>query len=215
VQVVGVAADVKYEGVREAATEMIYLPSLQGRGPQGVALYTIALRAARDAIETAAAFQRELRRQAPDLLISNLVTLEERRDAMLARERIIATLSIWFAALALLLGCVGLYGTLAYAVARRTSELAVRIALGAGWARLLRLVLSESLRPVTVGVLIGLPLAFVTGRLSERLLFGIRGSDPTSYGLAILVLLCAAGCAAAVPARRATLVDPIAALRSE
>ena len=215
VEVVGVSSDVAYTTLREPPTEMIYLPYRQGRAAQGVGLLTIAIRAAADADETAAALRREVRALAPDLLIANLTTLEEKRDSSLARERVVATISMWFGGLALLLGCVGLYGTLSYAVTRRTSELGVRVALGADATRLVTMVLGESLRPVLIGITIGLPLAFAAGRLSERLLFGVRGTDPLSYAMAILALLLAAAAAALVPARRAARVDPIVSLRAE
>ena len=215
VEIVGVSGDVAYTTLREPPTEMIYLPYRQGRAAQGVGMLTIAIRAAADAAETAAALRREVRSLAPDLLIANLTTLEEKRDSSLARERVVATISMWFGALALLLGCVGLYGTLSYAVTRRTSELGVRVALGADATRLVMMVLGESLRPVLIGIAVGLPLAFAAGRLSERLLFGVRGTDPLSFAMAILTLLLAAAAAALVPARRAARVDPIVSLRAE
>ena len=213
VEVVGVSSDVAYTTVREPPTEMIYLPYRQGRA--GVGALTIVIRAAAGANETAAALRREVRSLAPDLLIANLTSLEEKRDSSLARERVVATISMWFGGLALLLGCVGLYGTMSYAVTRRTSELGVRVALGADPTRLVGMVLGESLRPVLIGIAVGLPLAFAAGRVSERLLFGVRGTDPLSYAMAILALLLAAVAAALLPARRAALVDPIVSLRAE
>ncbi|HET9362477.1 MAG TPA: ABC transporter permease, partial [Vicinamibacterales bacterium] len=159
VEVVGVAPDVPYTSLRAVPTEMIYLPFFQGRVAKNVGIITMAVRAAGRADQTAAALRREVPAVSSDLLISSLVTLDERRDASLARERVVATLSMWFGLLALLLGCVGLYGTLSYAVTRRTSELGVRVALGADRPRLVGMVLAESLRPVLVGITLGLPLA--------------------------------------------------------
>jgi ABC-type antimicrobial peptide transport system permease subunit len=194
---------------------MIYLPFLQGGLASGVGGITIAIRAAARPSETAAALRRELPDISSDLLISSLATLDELRDDTLARERVVATLSTWFGVLALLLGCVGLYGTLSYAVARRTSELGVRMALGAGWSRLVGMVLGESLWPVLVGITLGLPLAFVAARLSESLLFGVTGGDPLTYVVAAATLLTSAVAAALLPATRAASVNPIVALRSE
>lgn len=215
VEVVGISADVKYTGLMNAPTEMIYLPFLQGRAASNVGLITFAVRAERNADETAAALRQEVRRIAPDLLVSNLSTLEERKDALLARERMIASLSLCFGTLALFLGGVGLYGTLSYAVTRRTGELGVRIALGADALRLMRMVVRESLGPVVAGLVVGLPLAFAAGRVSERLLFDVRGSDPATYVMAVAILVLSAAFAAFVPARRAALVDPVVALRAD
>jgi ABC-type antimicrobial peptide transport system permease subunit len=215
VEVVGIAADVKYTGLRSAPTEMIYLPFLQGRAASNVGLITFAWRVERNVDETAAALRREVQAIAPDLLISNVSTLDERKDALLARERMIASLSLCFGTLAIFLGGVGLYGTLSYAVMRRTGELGVRLALGADALRLVRMVVRESLGPAIAGLVLGLPLAFAAGRVSERLLFDVRGSDPVTYVLAVAILVLSAACAAFVPARRAALVDPVVALRTE
>jgi predicted permease len=215
VEVVGVAADVTYTNLRAVPTEMIYLPFLQGGAANGVGGITIAIRAAARPRETAAALRRELPVISRDLLISSLATLDDLRDDTLSRERVVATLSTWFGALALLLGCVGLHGTLSYAVARRRSEMGVRMALGAGRSRLVGMVLGESLRPVLVGIALGLPLAFVAGGLLERLLFGVTSSDPLTYVVAVATLLISAAGAAFLPATRAASVDPVVALRSE
>ena len=152
---------------------------------------------------------------ARDVVIADVRTLEARVDASLVRERVVAILSSVFGGLALLLGCIGLYGTLAYAVVRRTAEFGVRMALGANARTLVRMVIGESLRPVVLGIVVGLPLALAAGRLSESLLFGIRGTDPASYAIATTALVIAAVCAGFVPARRAASVSPIVALRNE
>jgi predicted permease len=215
VEVVGVAADVKYATLRDAPTEMIYLPFVQARGASGVGLITIALRAVAGARETETALKDQMRLIAPDLLVARLSTLDERRDGTLARERIVSVLSICFGTLALLLGSIGLYGTLSYAVARRTGEIGVRMALGAQRPRLMTMVVGESVRPVIVGVVLGLPLAFGAARVSERLLFGVRAGDPITFALTAAVLLCSACCAGILPAQRAASVDPVIALRTE
>jgi ABC-type antimicrobial peptide transport system permease subunit len=175
----------------------------------------IAVRVAGNVNQTAAALRREVRSRAPDLVIARLQTLEERVDAGLVREQVVATISTWFATLALLLGCVGLYGTLAYAVIRRTVEFGIRRALGADATRLIGSVIAESLRPVIVGLFLGVPLAFAAGTWSESQLFGVTGHDPRTYIFAIAALIVAAVCAAWLPARRAAVVDPVVALRSE
>ncbi|HEY7188506.1 MAG TPA: FtsX-like permease family protein, partial [Vicinamibacterales bacterium] len=165
--------------------------------------------------DTRAALREQMHSIAPDLLIARLSTLDERRDGTLARERIVAVLSICFGGLALLLGSIGLYGTLSYSVARRRAEIGVRVALGAERSRLMMMVVGESVRPVLVGVMLGVPLAFAAARVSERLLFGVRTGDPATFMLTVAILLCAACCAAVLPARRAASVDPVVALRTE
>jgi len=214
-EVVGIAADVKYNNLRGRPAEMVYLPYFQGRAASGVAGVFIAVRVAGNVNQTAAALRREVRSRAPDLVIARLQTLEERVDAGLVREQVVATISTWFATLALLLGCVGLYGTLAYAVIRRTVEFGIRMALGADATRLIGSVIAESLRPVIVGLFLGVPLAFAAGTWSESQLFGVTGHDPRTYIFAIAALIVAAVCAAWLPARRAAVVDPVVALRSE
>jgi predicted permease len=215
VEIVGVAADVTYTTLRDVPTEMIYLPYVQSRIAAGVGGITIALRAAVSANDTRAALREQMHSIAPDLLIARLSTLDERRDGTLARERIVAVLSICFGGLALLLGSIGLYGTLSYSVARRRAEIGVRVALGAERSRLMTMVVGESVRPVLVGVVLGLPLAFAAARVSERLLFGVRAGDPATFALTVAILLCAGCCAAILPARRAASVDPVIALRTE
>jgi predicted permease len=214
-EVVGVATDVKYTNLRDRPSEMVYLPYFQGRAASGVAGVFVAVRVASNMDRTVAALRREVQAQSPDLAIARLQTLDQRVDAVLVREQVVATLSTWFAGLALLLGCVGLYGTLSYAVVRRTVEFGIRTALGADATRLIGAVIGESLRPVVVGLVLGVPLAFAAGTLSENQLFGVTGSDPRIYAFAITALILAAVCAASIPARRAAVVDPVVALRSE
>jgi predicted permease len=214
-EVVGVAADVKYNGLRERASETVYLPYLQGRTADGVGAISVVVRTAGDAQRATAGLRREVRAHSRDLVIALVQTLEERMDAALVRERAVATLSMWFATLALLLGCVGLYGTLAYAVVRRIVEFGIRLALGADTRRLTSTVIAESLRPVVIGLLIGVPLALAVCTLSEGLLFGVTGGDVVTYAFAITALIAAAVGAVWFPARRAAVVDPIVALRCE
>jgi predicted permease len=215
VEIVGVAADVKYLGVQAPPTPMVYLPYLQGREASGVGLLTIAVRSAGDMDDTIAAVRRETRAFSPQAAMARLTTLDEVMNETLARERIVAMLSMSFSAIALLLGCIGVYGSMAYAVGMRTRELGVRIALGALGPRLMAMVLRESMQPVTIGMAIGLPIALLAGRLSESLLFGVTGRDPMTYVIATSILVFSAIAAAWLPARRAASVDPILALRSE
>jgi predicted permease len=212
-EIVGVAAEVRSQGMRAAPPPMIYFPYFQHSSAVGGLI--LALRTATDGEGSLAALRRDVRAMARDVVITDLRTLEARVDASLVRERVVAILSSIFGALALLLGCIGLYGTLAYAVVRRTAEFGLRMALGATGATLVRTVIGESLRPVAIGIVAGLPLALAAGRGSEKLLFGIAGTDPATYAMATTTLLASAICAAFLPARRAASTNPIVALRSE
>jgi ABC-type antimicrobial peptide transport system permease subunit len=127
----------------------------------------------------------------------------------------VATLSLFFGLLALLLASIGLYGVMSYDVARRTNEIGIRMALGANASRVVRLVLRETLWWVAVGVALGLGTALALTRWVESLLFGLKAHDPLVMGLAALVLLVVAAIAGYLPARRASRVDPLIALRHE
>ena len=148
-------------------------------------------------------------------MVRKVRTLHAQVDQATARERLLLRLASTFGAIALLLAAVGLYGTLAYAVARRTREIGVRLALGAQRGSVLRLVLGESLVLVAGGMLVGVPLCLAAGYLLRSFLFGVTAYDmPTLIG-AGAVLTAVALLAAFVPARRASRVDPLLALKYE
>jgi len=136
-------------------------------------------------------------------------------DDSLVRDRMLARLSGWFGLLAGVLTLAGLYGVMAYTVARRTNEIGIRIALGAGQRNILRLVLREVGMLVAAGALAGAVLAGAAGRSAASLLFGVEPSDPATLGAAIGVLVTIALAAAYLPARRAIRVQPVIALRAE
>ncbi len=130
-------------------------------------------------------------------------------------DRLIAQLSTFFGLLALLLACIGMYGVMAYAVARRTNEIGIRMALGAEQRDVSWMVLRETLRVVALGLEIGLPVAFAGARLIASQLFGVGPADPAALSLATLLLTAVAALAGYIPARRAARVDPTVALRYE
>ena len=142
-------------------------------------------------------------------------TIEQRAARMLATERMIAMLSAFFGGLALLLASVGLYGLMSYAVARRTSEIGLRMALGAQPATVLRLIFKEVMLLVLAGMAVGIPVALTASRLVSGMLFGVAGNDPWTIGLSSAVLVVVAMLAGYVPARRASRIDPMIALRSD
>ena len=131
------------------------------------------------------------------------------------RERLLATLSGFFGALALILASIGLYGILSYGVASRTKEIGIRMALGAQSREVLKLVLREALVLVLIGVAVGLPVVFALARFASALLFGLAATDPLSLALAVLLMFAVTLIAGYLPARRATRVDPLVALRYE
>jgi predicted permease len=213
IEIIGVAKDVKYESLREANRPMFYLPFAQmntGRGQM-----TLVVRTVDEPATLAAAIQREARALDPVMPMFEVETLAAQLDASLAQERLVATLSSVFGLLALLLACIGLYGVMAYDVARRTREIGVRMALGASARRVVWMTLGETLRLAGIGVVIGLGASLAATRWVKSLLFGLQPHDPLTIGLAVLVLLAVAAVAGYLPARRAARVDPMVALRHD
>ena len=201
----GVVKDARNRNLREVDTRAIYLPVMQARDRLG--RLTLALRTDGRPTELTSVIGNELRAIGPDIMLTNIATLNERIDQSLVQERLVATLSLFFG--------LGLYGVMSYEVARRTNEIGIRMALGANASRVVRLVLLETLGWVALGVTLGLGAALATTRWLESLLFGLKPHDPLTIGLAALVLLAVATVAGYLPARRAARVDPLVALRHE
>jgi ABC-type antimicrobial peptide transport system permease subunit len=150
-----------------------------------------------------------------DVMIRRALTLSAQVDSTLASERLLTTLCAFFGALALLLASVGLYGVLSYAVAQRTQEIGIRMALGATGRNVLWLVLRQSLSVVLTGLTLGLSLAIICTRLLTSFLYGLSPTDTVAIVCSMLLLFVVALLACCVPARRATKVDPLIALRHE
>jgi ABC-type antimicrobial peptide transport system permease subunit len=155
----------------------------------------------------------------PDVPMFRMYSLAEEVDATLVRERLVATLSGAFGIVALVLICVGLYGLMAFSVARRTAEIGVRLALGATPSTIRALVTREALRVLLIGLAVGLPAAWLVGRLASvqlsPLLYGLTPADPASFAAATTLLVLVTLAAALFPALRASRVDPMVALRHE
>jgi macrolide transport system ATP-binding/permease protein len=151
----------------------------------------------------------------PNLTVRRMVTFEDLVDGSLNSPRLIAQLTTVYGFLALILASIGLYGVAAYTVARRTSEIGIRMALGAQRVAVVGMVLKSAMRPVAMGLLAGLPLALVGGHTIASQLYGVREYDPFVLAGAVAVLAAAAVLAAIIPARRAASIDPIRALRIE
>jgi predicted permease len=211
-EIVGVVKDAHYGGVRRADGEgTMYVPSWSN----GAESRWLVMRVAGGAPAPIAAIRRELRAMDPNVPVMRVRTLEEDVDAHLARERLIALLSGFFGILALALASVGLYGVMAYGVTQRTREVGIRMALGARRGDVVGMIVRESLVPVLAGMAIGLGAALGLTHLIAGLLFGVAARDPVSIAAAVAAMLAVALLAAAIPARRASRVEPGMALRHE
>jgi ABC-type antimicrobial peptide transport system permease subunit len=206
-----VLRDAKYNDLRAGVEPMIFLPLMQAPYP----IMSIEVRAAGDPLGLTQAVRQTIREVSPNVVVRDMTTLAKRLDSTLVHERMLAQLSGLFGALALVLACVGLYGTMSYAVARRTNEIGIRMALGAERRQMVWMVLRDVLLLVGVGIAIGLPAALAATRLLEQYLFGLKPGDPITIAAATLLLLAVALLAGYVPARRAAHVDPMSALRYE
>ena len=211
-EIVGVVANAKYLSLREEDHPTIYINALQMTDTGGLSL---AIRAMGRPLALAPAVRRELRTLAPTVPVGTPALLSVQVDRSIVNERLVTNLLGTFAGLALLLAAVGLYGVLGYAVTRRTSEIGVRLALGASRGSILWSVVRESWWLVVAGAVLGVPAALGLTRLLESLLYGITPTDPIVVAGSIACLFIVALTAAAVPAWRASRVDPMVALRQE
>ena len=209
IQIVGVVKDAKYKELREESLPTAYLPLSQDSAQSPYANYVLRTVGAPSSLAPGVkAVVAEVNRS----IALELTPLSDQVDQSLARERLLATLSGFFGALALLLATIGLYGTLSYSVARRRNEIGVRIALGAGQERVMRLVLGEVVRLIVVGVTLGVVAAVFGTRVMTSFLFGLSASDPATVIGATTIMAVVGLAAGALPAWRAARVDPIAAL---
>jgi predicted permease len=213
-EIVGVATDARYGGLKREIPPVVYVPYAQVPAPQ-LAQMTYALRTEDAPLHYAAAVRQVVREADARVPVTNLKTQTEDIDQTINQEIVFARLCSVFAILALTIACVGLYATMAYAVARRTSEIGLRMALGAGRWDVTWAVLREVCVLAAVGLAIAVPTAAASSRLIESFLFGTRPNDPRTLVLAAGILLAAALAAGYGPARRASRVDPMIALRHE
>ena len=210
-EIVGVVGDVRPRELREAPIPMLYFPIRQWPSRPN----NLAVRVSGDASTAVASVRTALQSAEPGLVLDNVGTMALQIDRNILRERLVTYLAAAFGALALLLGCIGLYGVLSYSVARRTQEFGVRLALGARPFDLTRDVLGDASRVVVAGAAIGLLAALWVSGLLDALLFEVSTFDPI-VAIASAALLTAAALAASyVPARRAARVNPIAALKTD
>jgi len=208
--VVGVVADTKYSDVRTENSPLVFLAYSQDPAP-GASLTTLVRMASPDANITREAVA--LAGRVSSNMLVTVAYLERQMAEALGRERLMAMLSGFFGGLALLLAAVGLYGVMSYMVQQRRQEIGIRMALGAGRGRVLRMVLRESAVLVTVGVIAGAGLALFSSRYAESLLFGLTATDPLTIVLSVIGLTAIGAGASAIPAWRAARVEPTTALR--
>ena len=215
IEIVGVARNAKYPSLNPdydiGAT--VYVASLQK--PENLWQMNFEVRTAGNPMSWAPAIRQAVQRLDKNVPLSNVKTQTEQIDETIVNERLFAKLTSFFGLLALGLACVGLYGTMSYTVVRRTNEIGIRMALGAQKRGVMGMVLRESLLLVAVGIALGLPLAFAATRLVKSFLFGLTPTDPPTLLGSTLVLAAVAALAGYLPARRATRVDPLIALRYE
>jgi predicted permease len=210
-EVVGVVKDVRTESLREPAQPIVYLPFPLNN----MSHVTLHVRVAGDTTPVISALLHEIRALDPNLPARNITTMAIQLDRTLSLDRLMAMLTAVFGFLAVALAAVGLYGVMAYAVAARTREIGIRMALGADRARVLALVMNESAALTLLGLALGVPGALWASRAVQSFLYGLSATDAGTYTVLALLLAAIAAGAAWLPARRAAGVDPMVALRYE
>jgi len=208
-EIVGVVADSLYEGPRNGVHRQVFVPNY---GNASAAFY---VRTSMGADGAYRALRTEVKKLDAAMPVYEMKTVAEQLNEVLLTERLIAMLSAGFGLLATLLASIGLYGVMAFVVARRTKEMGVRMALGASQSSVIWLVLREVLLLVGIGLAIGIPAAFGSGQYVSTQLYGIKPNDPWIGVVTAMLLLLVSAAAGLIPARRASLVDPILALRYE
>ena len=217
ITVVGVVGDVRHNGITDVVKEKFYIPHTQwhrstGNPSRGMSLVINTDRNPSDLVRPVRQIIRELD---PSLPVANVRTMDDVVAATLSAPRFTGMLLGVFAALALVLSAIGIYGVLSYVVSRRTREIGIRVAIGAGRAEVLRLVLANGLSLTLAGVALGLAIAAAASRVMTTLLHDVRPGDPATFATVAIVLTTVAITASLVPAWRATRVDPVAALKAE
>jgi predicted permease len=211
IEVVGVVKDAKYVDLNEKRMPAAFYPHAQHPG----FLYTLVTRTTGNPKALVPAIQRAVAGVDPNLPVADSVTLAQKVDDSVLNQRLVAQLSTFFGILAAFLAAIGIYGVMSYGISRRTNEFGVRMALGAARRDVLWMVLRESLGLVFVGVAIGLALALAMSRLAISLFYGVKPYDPLAISLPIAAMIAIALLAGYLPARRATKIDPLIALRYE
>jgi putative ABC transport system permease protein len=210
-EIVGVVRSAKYRDLREQPLPFIYIPL----GQEHRSGMTLLVSAYNDAPSLIPAVRREIRSVNKDVPVHSVATMSTHIREYLAADRMIAVLLAVFGGAALLLAAIGIYGVIGYSVAQRTHEIGIRLALGADRSDILKLIVGQGFQLVLIGAGLGLGLAFGLTQIVKNLLFGISAADPIAFGTIVMLLTGVALLACYFPARRATKVDPLVALRYE
>ncbi len=212
IQIIGLVKDSKYNDLREENTPIAFSPIAQDPDPDE--FDTLTIRSQAPLGQTISAVKSRLAGANPEIGVTFHVFESDIRDT-LVRERLVATLSGFFGLLAAVLAVIGLYGVMSYMVQRRTNEIGIRMALGAGRVSILGMILLDAALLLGVGIVVGLGLSVALGKAVGSLLFGVKPADPITLGVAAALLAAVAVAASCIPARRASKVDPMVALRYE
>jgi predicted permease len=211
-EIVGLVEDTKYNSLRDPFVPIIFLPESQDPDPDGN--LRLVIRSAMPIANAISALKRTIAEASPAIIIDFHVLKTQVRES-LKKERLMATLSGFFGVLATVLATIGLYSVVSYTVARRRSEIGIRMAVGAQRSNVVWMVLREALLMVSIGVAIGVPVVLGLARFVSSLLYGLKPSDPLTISASVILLFVVAALASYLPARRASRVDPMVALRYE
>jgi predicted permease len=212
-EIVGVVRDVRYEDLRSPDERMAYLPLYQSIDP--ITSAVVLVRGPGDVTRLTRPVRDVATKTVPGGFVTEVKTIEQQIAASLRRERLLSMLATFFGGLALVLACIGLYGVMSFGVIRRTREIGIRIAIGARHASVIWMVIREMLAWVAAGVLVGAIAAVFASRYVEGQLFGVAPGDPLAILTGVLLLLAIGAIAGFLPARRASRIDPVVALRCE
>lgn len=212
IAIVGVVKDAKHVSLREPVTRTVFFPYLQSLEPHAMTFYVRTWQQPEGAEST---IRRAMQALDANLVLDTFRTMDEQIDNNLTAERVIALLASGFGVLAALMAAVGLYGVLAYSTTQRTSEIGIRMALGATRGSVVRMVMFEVLWLAGLSIAIALPVSLLLMSAVRSQLYGISSSDPLTLGLTIVVVTLVAIASAMLPARRASRVEPMKALRYE
>jgi predicted permease len=213
IAIVGVVGDARYAEMRDDPPPTVYFPYAQHLDI--LEFMTFEVRTASDPRNLIPAVRQVVQNLDRNVPMRDVITETEQIDQATFQERLFARLSSFFALLALVLACVGLYGMMSYAVARRTNEIGIRMAFGAERAKILRMVLREAMTLAGLGIVIGVPAVLAVSGLVATMLYGLKPTDPWTIASAAAVLAAVAMPAGYLPAHRASRVDPMVALRYE